>query len=112
MQPVPGGLQAGHAKVGYNDELPVPGVIIKENEIFVEGIAFDAKKFHVALRVAMAGHVSLLFYREKRAGAADVLLGGFLLKRDLEGNDSGTCALAKNPRSGYGFCLRCDFFGA
>ncbi len=111
-QPVLRGLPAGHEKVCYNDELPVPGVIIKENEIFVEGIAMDIKKFNVCLRVAKAGHASLLFYREKRAGAPDVLLGGFVLKRDQDGKDSCTCALAKNPRAGFGFCLRCDFNGA
>ena len=107
-----GGLPAGHKQVCYNDELPVPGVVIKENEIFVEGIAMDIKKFNVCLRVAKAGHASLLFYREKRAGAPDVIIGGFPMKRDQDGNNSCTCALAKNPRAGFGFCLRCDFTGA
>jgi hypothetical protein len=93
----------------YNDELPLPGVVIKQDEIFVEGIHFDKiKKFNVTLRVAKAGYASILFYREK----TDVLIGGFILKRDDdEKKPSATCSLAKSPRESYAFCLRCDFPG-
>jgi hypothetical protein len=93
----------------YNDELPLPGVIIKQDDIFVEGIAFDKiKKFSVVLRVAKAGYASILFYREK----TDTLIGGFILKRDDdEKKASATCSLAKSPRESYAFCLRCDFPG-
>ena len=99
--------------VCYNNELPVPGVIIKQDEIFVEGISNSGiKKFNVSLRVAKAGHVSLLFYRAKqRAGDADVLMGGFVLKRHMNSEDCASCSLTKYPRGAYDFCLRCDFSG-
>jgi hypothetical protein len=108
-----GGSPAGPQRVGYNDELPAPGVVIKQDDVFVEGIAHDRKKFSVCLRVAKAGHVSMLFFAsDKRPSDADPmagLIGGFILKRDEEGAASGTCALAKNPRGIFGYCLRCDF---
>ena len=98
--------------VCYNNELPVPGVIIKQDEIFVEGISNSGIKCSVSLRVAKAGHVSLLFYRAKqRAGDADVLMGGFVLKRHMNSEDCASCSLTKYPRGAYDFCLRCDFSG-
>ena len=106
------GSRAGNRHVGYNDELPVPGVVIKQDDVFVEGIARDRKKFCVCLRVAKAGHVSMLFFLEKRSIEADSMagmIGGFILKHDEDGTASGTCALAKNPRGNFGYCLRCDF---
>jgi hypothetical protein len=98
--------------VGYNTELPAPGVVIKQDTVFVEGIAHDMKKFVVCLRVAKAGHVSLLFYPENQTGEKDTssgLMGGFVLKRDEDGVASASCALAKKPRANFDFCLRCDF---
>ncbi len=108
-----GSGQLPTATVCYNSELPVPGVIIKQDEIFVEGISFSGLVCFVSLRVAKAGHVSLLFYRAKqRAGDADVLMGGFVLKRHVNSEDCASCSLTKNPRGAYDFCLRCDFPGS
>jgi hypothetical protein len=90
----------------------VPGVVIKQDDVFVEGIARDRKKFCVCLRVAKTGFVSMLFFLDKKPTKEDSmtgLIGGFILKCDEEGIASGTCALAKNPRGNFGYCLRCDF---
>ncbi len=110
----PHSSSTGAATVSYNNEFPVPGVIIKQDEIFVEGISFSGiKKCSVSLRVAKAGHVSLLFHRAKHAllAGGDVLMGGFVLKRHVNSEDCASCSLTKNPRGAYDFCLRCDFPG-
>ena len=97
-------------RVGYNAALPVPGVMIKEQQIAVEGVSKSGLKvFHVCLRVAKAGHASMIF---KEALPSQVVLGGFILKRAQSADEvSTTCAFVKNPRGEYGFCLRFDFTG-
>ncbi len=96
-------------RVGYNDELPVPGVIIKEDQVAVEGISKSGLKvFNVCLRVAQAGYASMLFKEEL---PSQVLIGGFIMQRAQKDEVSSTCAFVKNPRGEYGFCLRCDFTG-
>ena len=97
-------------RVGYNAALPVPGVMIKEQQIAVEGVSKSGLKvFHVCLRVAKAGHASVIF---NEALPSQVVLGGFILKRAQSADEvSTTCAFVKNPRGEYGFCLRFDFTG-
>jgi hypothetical protein len=108
-----GGSRASEEKVDYNDELPVPGVVIKEDELYVEGISRDIKKFNVCLQVGKTGLVSLLFYPEKRADTPDCLMGGFLLRREVSGQHSATCVetFKSQPDEGLAFCLLCDFNG-
>jgi hypothetical protein len=107
-----GGSRASEEKVDYNYELPVPGVVIKEDELYVEGISMDIKKFNVCLRVGKTGLVSLLFYPEKRADTEDFLMGGFVLRREVSGQHSATCVETfKSQPKELAFCLRCDFNG-
>ena len=102
-------VAASGAAVSYNDESPVPGVIIKQGEMFVEGVTFSGiKKFHAMLRVARGSHVSLLFCRD---ATVESMVGGYILRCGATSEDSASCSLAKNPREEYAFCLRCDFVG-